>query len=332
MASLDDIAKALGVSVSLVSKVLNNRLGTTGVRADLVERIKQKAVELNYHKNLSAVALLQGRHNVIGTFIHHFGKLGSNVTEELLQGISSAATRQHQRLLLDYFVSAQDFLSSRDFMNAAILDGMIVGGLFHEELREALLEIHRSGLPVVTIHDQVLHPEIPNIMQAEDEIGQMATRHLIEQGCRRIAHIVDFKRRTSGYRKALTEAGLSIDPLLIYDDNQTLFSYEKGERAAQAWLDSGVELDGVFAQSDEEAMGVINVFRAAGLKIPKQVRVIGVDNAPYCAFGPIPISSISQNGVARGREAVRVLMAMINKQPVKARAVKPILVARKSTA
>lgn len=331
MATLVDIAGKLNISVSLVSKVLNNRLGTTGARPELIESIRATAKEMGYQRNSSALALRQGRQNAVGIFIHSFGRPGCGNVDSLLQGVSLEAKQRSQRFILDYFVEAEEFLAFKDFTNKSIMDGIILGGLPHEELTETLLELQASGMPVVTIFDKQIDPRLPNVSFDQVEMGHMATEHLIAQGCRKIAHIVDFADRCEGYCKALVENGFSVDEALLYHEGEAAFTYERGHRAAVHLMDSGIEFDGIVAQSDEEAMGVMNALLDRGVKIPEEVRVIGMDNAPYCNFARTSLSSVSQSGSQRGRIAFDMLMALIDGQPVESAMILPRLFARDST-
>lgn len=334
MATLVDIARELDISVSLVSKVLNNRLGTTGARPELIESIRRTAVEMGYQKNSSALALRMGRHNAIGIFIHQFGRPGCGSVDSLLQGVSAEAKQRNQRFILDYFQNTEEFMAFKDFMNRSTMDGLLLGGLIDEDrdLENPLLALTDSGMPVVTIFDKPINPLLPNVSFDQVAMGHIATEHLIERGCRKIAHIVDFEDRHQGYRAALTQNNLSIDEKLIYREGGAVFSYDRGCRAAAFLLDSGQAFDGVVTQSDEEAMGVLNTLLKRGLRIPEDVRIIGMDNAPYCNFAPISLSSVSQSGGQRGRIAFEMLMALIDGESAESITISPRLFARESTA
>ena len=335
MVSIKDIAADVGVSVSLVSKVLSNKLGTTGVRATVVRSIQRRAVELGYRKNLSAAALRSGRHNVIGVFIHRHGTAGSGIIESFLEGIAAAARASRQKQFLNFFESAADF---RDLCKAAdrgVMDGLIVGGVMHPELQGLLMRMQRSGLPVVTVCDESMHASLPNIGMDQVEVGRMATQHLIDRGCRRIAHIQNFRSRTEGYRKALLANGIPYRAAWVYipriEPSERQFSHVTGEQAVDALLQAGVAFDGFVSQSDQEAMGVINALHRRGMAVPGQVRVIGVDNSPYCEFGSMPLSSVSQSFDERGRRAVDAVLGCIEGRQVPSTNVEPVLVARESS-
>ncbi len=332
MATLVDIAKELNISVSLVSKVLNDRMGTTGARPELVESIRETAKRMNYRKNSSALSLRTGRHNAVGIFIHHFGRPGCGSVDSLLHGLSIEAKEHNQRFVLEYFEEAEEFMAFRDLTDKSVMDGLLVGGLPHEELKEALLELKDSGMPVVTIFDKQISPHLPNVSFDQVEMGRIATEHLVQRGCRKIAHIVDFEERYEGYRAALEHNGLPLEKKLVYREGGAVFSYDRGRRAAGHLLDSQVDFDGIVTQSDEEAMGVKNVLTERGVGIPGQVRVIGMDNAPYCNFSSVPLSSVSQSGSERGRIAFEMLMALIAGQSVESVMILPKLFVRESTA
>ena len=330
MASLKDIARELNISVSLVSKVLNGRLGNTGVREGLSEAIRQQAEKMGYRKNRSALALLKNRQDVVGVFLHREGRLGSGLMEELIEGISEAATAQGRRLLLGFFHSASGFEELCKMAHRGTMDGLLVGGITHPELTPTLRAIAQTGLPVVTIMQRHLHASLPNVAVDQVEIGRLGTQHLIEAGCRHIGHIRDFQERFQGYRQALREAGLPYRAPMVYG-NTLDFGYAKGQAAARHFLEKGIALDGLFAQGDEEAVGAMNVFCDAGLKVPEDIRLVGVDNAPYAEFSRTPLSSVSQSSRERGACAMRLLLDLLEEKPVSSAVVAPRLVVRASS-
>ncbi len=331
MVRIADIAAELNVSQSLVSKVLNGRLGTTLVRPEVAAAIRSKATELGYRKNASAVALQNGRHQAVGVFIHRLGTAGSGIIEEMLDGIASVASSQQQRLMLEFFVTEDACRALLQKAHGGIMDGLLLCGVAHPRLTTDLLALRQSGVPVVTVHDDPLDPCLPNVGIDQERASRMATEHLIAKGCRLIGHIRDVDARYRGYQAALQAHGLPCKPEQVFDGAATQFAHANGEQAVAAFARRGVPVDGIVAQSDEEAMGCLKALARAGRRVPEDVRVIGIDNVPYCAFAPVPLSSVSQNSRLRGQRAAEMLLQAIDGRKVRSIYVPPELVVREST-
>jgi DNA-binding LacI/PurR family transcriptional regulator len=331
LADLADIARELNVSSSLVSKVLNGRLGTTRVSAKTVRAIHARARNLNYQRNASAAALAMGKQNVIGVFIHRVGVAGSGIVDAMVQGVAEEAARHHLRLVVNFFNFKEEFIDQRHALQRGVMDGVIIAGMNHPDLIESLNEVQDNGLPVVTLHDNQLSPQFSNIGCSQLDVGRLATSHLISRGCRRIAHITKMEARYFGYKAALADAGIAFDPELVYEVGDFEF---KGAQAALARFRSrGIAFDGFFAQSDQQAAGFMNDVVRRGGRVPQDVKVIGVDNSPYTEFTIIPLSSISQQEEERGRRAVRILLEQTADRdlPPRAEWIAPVLHAREST-
>ncbi len=332
MATQKDIAQRLGVSPSLVSKVLNNRLGTTNVRPELVGAIRRTASQLGYRPNRTAQALAHGRQGVIGVFLRRLGQPGSGINEALAEGVLAEARAVDQKLLMNFYSTDDEFRLLCTLADRGIIDGLIVGGFLAERLYGDLLKVHRSGTPTVTAFQGHDRPPLPNVEVDQGEVARLATLHLIERGCRRIAHLNTHSFRCDGYRAALTGRGLAVDETLIWPAKYDL-TYRAGAQAVEHWLAHGIAFDGIVAQSDEQAVGALNTLIQRGRRVPEDVRIIGIDNAPYCNYSIVPLSSVSQNFDVIGRRAVRLLMEAIEHpdRPPASIAVAPVLHARRST-
>lgn len=331
MATLKDIAQEINVSVSLVSKVLNNRLGTTSVRPELVEKIHETAARMDFRKNTSAAALRSGRHNVIGVFMHRFGVAGSGIAENMVDGIAPEAMKSHQKLMLNFFETSEEFEELADVAHNAAMDGLIVAGIIHEEITERLLSVQNGGVPVVTIHDRPVHKELANVGISQKRVSEIATENLIERGCLSIVHINNQDDRLAGFKAALTKAGIAFKPSHIYNAPPADFSHTIGHAAVVEFDRRGVNYDGIVAQSDQEAAGAINAIFETGRQVPLDVRVIGIDDAPYCEFTRVPLSSVSQNCRLRGQKAVQMLMQATDGEKIESIELEPILCPRESS-
>lgn len=333
MVSQKDIAEALDVSVSLVSKVLNDRLGNTGVRDELAQAIREKANELGYRPNASALAFRRGRHDVVGVFVHAPGMAGSGIIEDLLAGVTSAAREAGQRQTISFYRSSEDFRQLCENAHPGTMDGLLVAGIIHKEILPTLKEVQESGLPVVTLFDEPIDESFPNVGMDQQLTARVATEHLIERGCSRIAHIVNTAPRFEGYKVALEVGGLPFLPQLVYEAKGTGgYTHTVGEKAVRALLEAGQRIDGFMAQADQEAMGVMNELARQGLGVPEDVRVAGIDNAPYCEFARVPLTSVSQRFDERGARAVQMLLRLVEGQDVESMVLEPILHVRASSA
>ena len=332
MVTLKDIANELDVSIPLVSKVLNKSRGTTGVSVETAERIRDAAVRLGYTRNRSAAALRMGRHDTLGVMIHRCGSAGSGVTDAALSGVAAAAGAMGQQLELAIYETDAEFSEGLLRMNGSSIDGLVVAGVPHPAVGAKLLDLHSRGVPVVTLYDQPVHPNVVNVGCDDVEVGRIATRHLIDLGCKRIAHIRSFDTRYDGYRQALREAGLELIEALVVDARRpSEVRFDDGVQGAATLLDRGVAFDGLVAGCDLHAAGAIRTFFLRGIRAPDDVRVVGVDDSPLCPYGIVALSSVSGNVNKRARLAVKMLMAARAGKEVASVLVPPTLSARESS-
>jgi len=331
MASLKTIAAELNISISLVSKVLNNRMGTSNVSPATADAIRKKAKELKYKKNESAVSLQQGRHDTIGIFLHRHGEAGSGLLERMMIGIAEGAEGKNLKLMVFFFDTTEKFIELSKNAHLGVIDGLIMGGRAHHELADRILEIKRDGLPVVTIQNSPLHEDIPNVGVSQQAIAHLATQHLIDQGCKKMGHIRGRETRYEGFCAALHEAHLPLESARIIPSGELGYSLAAGEQFAREILDQQIELDGLVAESDQQALGAINVFQAAGIRVPEQIKVIGVDDAPFCEYVPTTLSSISQRISDKGHAALNTLLKLRNGEPAGSITLEPELKIRRSS-
>ena len=332
MASLKDIALASNFSIPLVSKVLSGNMGTTGCSEATRKIILDKAMELGYKPNLAARALRTGRSGAIGVFIHPYGETGSGLSEGLLKGLSLRANACDHRLWLSFYETDHEFLQRFTKTARAEIDGLLIGGIVHPKLTRLHAAIEKNGIPIVTMFKNTQQDDMPGInVHCDDfQIGYLPTRHLLENGCRRIAHIHSYDPRYLGYLKALKDAGMPESPELVYNASYQ-FDINAGVKAVKHWLQNKIKFDALVAESDHQAFGAINELLKQGIRVPDDVKVFGVDDSPVCILSPVPISSVSQRVEEIGVQAVNVLMKRINKEEVESIAIQPALSLRAST-
>ncbi|WP_309398768.1 LacI family DNA-binding transcriptional regulator [Cerasicoccus maritimus] len=333
MASLKDIADEVGVSVSLVSKVINDKLGTTGARKELIEAIKAKAEELGYKRNFNSIALLAKRQGAIGVFMHRMGAKGASLTEDSLEGMAEAAHNLNLRMMLNFVTEHEDYIQRLEGLHTGMVDGVVLSGVFHMEAIPLLLKLKKEGLHLVSTFSDPIHESIPNTGLVEEDTCYLSTKHLIEQGCKKIATFDTMPLRTKGFRRAMSEAGLEVNEHLVFPMPQmhTGFKSSTARAALIGALEAGHQFDGICAQSDSQAIGVINELISRGIRVPEDVKVTGIDNSAFCEACSVPITSVDQKPTQRGYAAVEMLEQLIEGKQVESNCVKPELIIRQSS-
>lgn len=330
MASLKQIAGELGISYSLVSKVLNGRMGTTGASKATRAAILKKAAELDYQPNQLAVALKNGRKNTVGLFLHRMGAPGSEVVPNFLVNAAEIFSTSGHRLWLQFFERDDEFLKACDSKLKRDIDGLIVAGVMHPGLIKSLMTIEAGGLPIVTAFGKTSKHLFRSSVNVDNEMqGYLPTIHLLEQGCRKLAHFRTQQNRYDGFLRAHKEMGVAPDNALVIPAET--FDIEEGERATEILLKAGKKFDGIVAASDTQACGAFRVLLARGIRVPQDVRLTGVDNSPLAEACAVPLTSATPEMQKCGRIAAEMLLQCIAKQPVEPVTLAPRLVVRASS-
>lgn len=327
-----DIADELGISLSLVSKVLSGRLGTSSARPELAARIHEAAARLGYRLNAASSALARGWQGAVAVLLS--GRPGPGRSDRPLRGLSPMLTARGLRLVLHFFDTEDEFRTGLSQLSPNIVDGVLFGGpgFVPDCAREELERVHRSGLPVVTfLGTPRLSPLISNVGLSQEKVGEVAARHLLERGCRRILFVrvgsITAPIRERGFRRALDEAaptGAVGGTMSIADWSEEGARMRSGVRPI---LDEG--WDGVVCGSDVGAAALVNGLADIGLRPPSALRVIGINDSPFCPYVYVPITSVSGRDSERAARALERLLdptdTLGNEE------FDPVVVAREST-
>lgn len=311
--TMKDIAKDLGVSVVTVSKVLRNH---SDISAETRKRVQQRMKELNYQPNPAARALLTGRSNLIGLIVPD---LVHPFFSQVAKGISARLRAKEYGLIIS---SSEDDpeLEKReiDQMLARRVDVLILASAQSDA--KSLLKIEEKKVPYVLL-DRKFAGLRANFVGIDDvAAGMHATNHLIEAGCRTIAHIAGSNVSTAldrqrGYAMALAKHGLILSPAYVVahghmDDSGDAAGYEGMKQLLQ--LDP--RPDGVFCCNDPIAMGAMRAIFEEGLDIPNDVAVVGCGNVHYDDLLRVPLTSIDQDSRGLGENAAKLALNMVKKK------------------
>ena len=151
MIRISDIAEDVGVSRSLVSKVLSGRMGRSTVRPELAAKIQSRARELGYVPNVSARALFSGRQSAIGVFISRHGQPGSGLVEAFIDGVADELAKSRQRMILQFFHDEAGFDDCLAVAHLSVLDGVVVAGGLYFDILPKIRTIRERGVPVAEL-------------------------------------------------------------------------------------------------------------------------------------------------------------------------------------
>jgi LacI family transcriptional regulator len=277
--SMDDVARYVGLSRSTVSFVINDRTDIR-IAQETKRRVWEAVAELGYRPHAAARALASSRTNLLGLVTDI---AGSPFGGGIIAGAQKAAWERGQVLLI---VS----LDSDASADAAMLEMLLerrIEGLIYATAGHVTVSLPASAteVPVVLVHCEDVDGRYPSIIPDEEHGGYTATRRLIGGGHRRIALInldapIPSAGRRSGYERALREAGIAIDPVLIVSGSADAGA---GFELARQMLRVTDPPSALFCGTDRMAMGAFDAIREAGLRIPEDVAVVGYDDQEIVA-------------------------------------------------
>jgi LacI family transcriptional regulator len=300
--TIQDIARHAGVSVSTVSRVLNKTVPVARAKRAAV----MAAVEaLGYRPNVVAQELARGHTLAVGVLPQG---ISNPFYTRVLRGIEQGLRGTPYYPLFASGEHPDEEAQSLDMLLRHRVEALIVIGAAIAD--ETLVQLsHR--LPLVAIARNVTGLEERCVRVGNVEGACKATRHLLDMGHRRVAHITGLRSHTdavarrAGYEKALAEAGVPVDPALIRDGD---FEEQSGLAATESLIQSGTSFTAIFAANDQMAMGAQLALFRHGLEVPRDVSIVGFDDQPSAAYACPPLTSLRQPAVAMGRTAALALV------------------------
>jgi LacI family transcriptional regulator len=304
------IAGELGVSITTVSKVLNNR---DDIGHATRARVLAKVAELGYQPNAVARSLTLRRTHTLGVVIPD---LMHSFFVEIVAGLEAAASGRGYGLLL--CSSNEDPAKERqelDMLRQRQVDGVVLGSANATGNTDILQQFASLGIGLVMI-DRDDHPDVTcdRVVTDDLEVGRLATAHLISQGRKAIAHItgtqvLHARRRADGYRAAMKAAGIRVRPEWIVRGG---FKEAEGYKGMQQLLSIRPRVDAVFAANDPAAIGAMKAVWDARLKVPDDVAVIGAGDIAMGDMLRVPLSTVSWSREDQGRAAAQLLLDRID--------------------
>ncbi len=308
--TIKDIARELGISPSTVSRALKDH---PDISVQTKKAVNELAEKLNYQPNIVALNLRQKKTNTIGVIIpeivHFF-------FSTVISGIEDVAyTAGYNVILAQSNESYQREMTDMKALFNSRVDGMLLSVSRETTNFDHIESIISKGVPIV-FYDRMYNSPTSSKVIVDDYAGaKEAVKHLIEQGCKRIAHLngapnlIISVDRFRGYTDALKEHKMEIKENIIV--NCPSGTFEEGKRAANKLLSQTPLPDAIFANNDPMAMGAMMAIKEKGLKIPQDVAIVGFSNWFFGELMEPSLTTVDQPGFEMGQEAARLLIRQI---------------------
>lgn len=305
--TIDDVARAAGVSIKTVSRVLNR---APNVREATRDKVRAAAETLNYQPNLSARQLASKRTFLIGMLYEDPNPNNENDYVTTVQAGSLQACREYgYKLLINPSRAESHGLIDEVVGLSRQVDGLIVLEPLSDlpSLNQLILE---SDIPCVRVSQRSFHG-LPWISVGDADAADEMTEHLLQLGHRRIGFIMGLSDhgqshdRLVGYRRALERQDVPFDHRLV---TQGRFDYESGYSCARSLLASNLNPTAIFASNDLMATGVISAAHELGIDVPRELSVAGFDDSPMARHAWPPLTTVRQPIAEVARLATDELM------------------------
>lgn len=327
---MKDLAQTLGLSISTVNAALHNR---ADISVATRNRVLEMVRKMNYRPNLVARSLVTRRTHVLGVVVPD---LSRSFFSEVIKGIDEAASAAGYNLLLCN--TGED--ARREDEQLLTLLGKQVDGLIlasaHPPGSNAPRELlGKSNVPLVLIDR--FQPDVHFVGGDDEQIGYLATKHLIDQGYGRIAHlrgpnVSTAIGRMNGYLRALRDTDIRIRG--DYVVGAPYHAESGGFRAMTKLLRVSPCPDAVFAASDPIAIGALDALSKAHIRVPEDFGVVGVGNHRYDAYLQVPLTTVDQDRLKIGKRATSLLLRLIQGPAVtkpRVLLIEPKVIVRKSS-
>ncbi|WP_298554108.1 LacI family DNA-binding transcriptional regulator [uncultured Algibacter sp.] len=324
--TIKDIANVLNISIAAVSKALHD---DSRISKKTKKAVKQVAKNLNYQPNHLASALRKGKSKLVGVIVP---RTNSNFFSSVIENIEEVLNKEGYNIIITQ--SNESFKKECDNINTLLftqVDG-IIASMANETIDlEYFEKIKAKGIPLILFDRGENDLNVDYIGINDYDSSHKIVEHLVNQGCKRIAHIGGFKRtriynnRIRGYMDALKKHNLPLDNELLIESNLTIAD---GKEKMLELLKLKKRPDAVYVASDYAALGALQALKDKNIKVPQDIALVGFGDEPFTALVTPSISSINQHSAEIGKQAAQVFLSYTKVKSVKQTLNKIILEAK----
>jgi LacI family transcriptional regulator len=308
--TIHDIARKLNITASTVSRALKDhpRISTETKKA-----VMKAAQKLNYQPNHIAAALRNGRSNIIGIIVPTADR---SFFSSVIRGVEEIANKSKYNVMIcQTYDNYEKEVAGVDALLNARVDGIIASHAKETLNFDHFLKAKERGIPLIFFDRSNDELEVSHVV-IDDYLGAYkATEHLIQQGCKRIAHFTNirkisiYRERLRGYREALVNNGLPFNESLVVESNLQL---EDGRTSMEKLLTLKQIPDAVFSASALGAVGALQICREHNLSIPQQIAIVGFSNELFTSFTEPSLSTVEQHSLRIGNAAAEIFLEEVS--------------------
>jgi len=316
--TIKDIARALGLSTSTVSRALRD---SYEISPETKQMVLEYARQINYRPNPIALSLKERRSRSIGVII---SEIANSLFSQIISGIESVAYSKGYNVIISQSrESYEREVINVDFLASRSVDGFLMSVSTETKDFTHITDLFDRGLPIVFV-DRIVDAIDTHKVIADNFKGAYdATTHLIKNGYRRIAHLANSeylsitKERVAGYVKALEDAGMPLNNAYLQYCLHGGMLYDEVDHAMTSFMELKQPPDAVFASADKLTTSCMRYCRAKGIAIPNDLAVVGFSNLDLTELLSPSLSVVRQPAFEMGEVAAALLIKMIeSKRPV----------------
>ncbi|CAH0335534.1 Catabolite control protein A [Flavobacterium sp. CECT 9288] len=306
-----DIAKELNISAATVSRALNKN---PKISESTIKLVLDTAEKMNYKQNRLALALRSGKSGNIGVIVP---RINTNFFGSVIRGIEEELhPNKYNVIICQTHEDENREIENINTLLDAQVDGIMISITNESKKNEKI--IHRvleKNVPLIFFDRKKNIDGVSSITIDDFKAGYMATKHLIEQGCTKIAHLSGdqsleiYENRFKGYQKALLDHGFPFIEEYVIRSKSNL---EEGALVTKTLLQLDTPPDAIFSASDFAALGAIQELKCQGYTLPQDFCVVGFGNEPFTKFMELSITTIDQSPQEMGKMAAKVFLEQMN--------------------
>ena len=304
-----DIASALQVSKSTVSRALQ---GHSDINVNTRKAVLEMAHQLDYQPNLLALGLAKSRSYTIGIIVPEF--INSFFPYIIIGAQQVANPAGYHVIICQSNESLETEIANTNVLMSSRVDGVVASVTAETKNLDHFQKFQRAGIPVVMFNRICDGLNLSKVLVDDYDGAYRGVEHLIQQGCRRIAHLGGpqnlqiGRQRLKGYLDAMRDYGLPVqDELIVYYN----LTRSNAGPAAQQLLELPSPPDGIFAVNDPAGIETILVAKSKGLRIPEDVAIVGFSNEPTSALIEPGLTTLAQPLDEIGKTTVQLLLSEI---------------------